>query len=340
MIKFFRKIRQNLLSQNKIVKYLLYAFGEIILVIIGILIALSLNKKAEQKQAEAKVDAILEDVMKELENDISQGTLLIYEYRFDDSLSSLVLNNKVTVDDYTATGKNSWRIGRLATGWVNYEISDDAYNLLIDNIDAIPDDYSKAIASLKWLNNYLKPDVIEFNALVKTLVNKNYDDYQENYEWYGKIDSISEMEEIDYMLNNYDYKNKVRRQRDEAIITHRSTITDYREGAVIAYKEIAKALNKSIDTLNFIVTQEALKNHVGTYTNIDKSEDSIELVLKEGYLDLTKPSDDRVIPMFPLDSENNFYLDFHGLVRFRSSDNGDFITVYRGHIARTYTKTD
>ena len=43
MIKFFRKIRQNLLSEGKTGKYLKYAFGEIILVVIGILIALQIN---------------------------------------------------------------------------------------------------------------------------------------------------------------------------------------------------------------------------------------------------------------------------------------------------------
>ena len=43
MIKFFRKIRQKLLSENKFSKYLLYAVGEIILVVIGILIALQIN---------------------------------------------------------------------------------------------------------------------------------------------------------------------------------------------------------------------------------------------------------------------------------------------------------
>ena len=36
MIKFFRKIRQNLVSQNKVGKYILYAAGEIILVVLGI----------------------------------------------------------------------------------------------------------------------------------------------------------------------------------------------------------------------------------------------------------------------------------------------------------------
>ena len=43
MIKFFRKIRQKLLSENKFSKYLIYAIGEIILVVIGILIAVSIN---------------------------------------------------------------------------------------------------------------------------------------------------------------------------------------------------------------------------------------------------------------------------------------------------------
>ncbi len=43
MIKFFRKIRQNLISEGKTGKYLKYALGEIILVVIGILIALQIN---------------------------------------------------------------------------------------------------------------------------------------------------------------------------------------------------------------------------------------------------------------------------------------------------------
>jgi len=50
MIKFFRKIRQRLLTENKFSKYLLYAIGEIILVVIGILIALSINNWNEDKK--------------------------------------------------------------------------------------------------------------------------------------------------------------------------------------------------------------------------------------------------------------------------------------------------
>ena len=49
MINFFRKIRKQLADDNKPLKYARYAFGEIVLVVIGILIALSINNWNEQR---------------------------------------------------------------------------------------------------------------------------------------------------------------------------------------------------------------------------------------------------------------------------------------------------
>lgn len=43
MIKFLRKIRQKMLTENKLSKYLIYAISEIRLVVLGILIALAIN---------------------------------------------------------------------------------------------------------------------------------------------------------------------------------------------------------------------------------------------------------------------------------------------------------
>jgi len=66
MLKFFRKIRQNLLSENKFSKYLIYAIGEIILVVIGILIALQINNWNENRKARltevTKLNKLLEDL--------------------------------------------------------------------------------------------------------------------------------------------------------------------------------------------------------------------------------------------------------------------------------------
>lgn len=54
MMKLFRNIRQKLLAENKASKYLLYAIGEIILVVIGILIALQINNWNESNKTKAK----------------------------------------------------------------------------------------------------------------------------------------------------------------------------------------------------------------------------------------------------------------------------------------------
>ncbi len=66
MIKFFRKIRQNLLSEGKTGKYLKYALGEIILVMIGILLALqvnNLNELRKSKQAKSTyIDRLINDL--------------------------------------------------------------------------------------------------------------------------------------------------------------------------------------------------------------------------------------------------------------------------------------
>lgn len=50
MIKFFRKIRYSLMSENKTGKYFKYAIGEIVLVVIGILIALQINNWNESRK--------------------------------------------------------------------------------------------------------------------------------------------------------------------------------------------------------------------------------------------------------------------------------------------------
>ena len=56
MIKFFRKIRQRLLTENKFSKYLLYAIGEVFLVVIGIMIALQANNwNQSRKQLDNEV---------------------------------------------------------------------------------------------------------------------------------------------------------------------------------------------------------------------------------------------------------------------------------------------
>jgi hypothetical protein len=70
MIKLFRHIRQKLLSENKFRKYLLYAIGEIILVVLGILIALQINNWNEAKKSKAQETLYLNRLLSENKQDI------------------------------------------------------------------------------------------------------------------------------------------------------------------------------------------------------------------------------------------------------------------------------
>ena len=67
MIKFFRRIRQQLLTENKFSKYLIYAIGEIILVVIGILIALAINNANQRSSTKEKEQIYLAGLKNEFE---------------------------------------------------------------------------------------------------------------------------------------------------------------------------------------------------------------------------------------------------------------------------------
>ena len=72
MIKFFRNIRQKMLTDNKFSKYLLYAIGEIILVVIGILIALQINNSNESRKLRKQELHYLENLKTDLKLNIAE----------------------------------------------------------------------------------------------------------------------------------------------------------------------------------------------------------------------------------------------------------------------------
>lgn len=71
MIKFFRQVRQRLLSENKFSRYLLYAIGEILLVVVGILIALNINNSNELKKQRAQELNYLKNIKTDLQLNIA-----------------------------------------------------------------------------------------------------------------------------------------------------------------------------------------------------------------------------------------------------------------------------
>lgn len=79
MIKFFRIIRKNLLNKGKTSKYLKYALGEIVLVVIGILIALQINTWNELRKERSKEQKILIELKSQFKDNLTQLEDKIYQ---------------------------------------------------------------------------------------------------------------------------------------------------------------------------------------------------------------------------------------------------------------------
>ena len=113
MIKFFRKIRQRLLNENKFTKYLIYALGEIFLVVIGIIIAVSLGEWRQQVRDKNEVLTYYNNLTLDLQKDKAQLLELIKVYE-KSSLGLVVEIDKLQLDSYNQdslyTGFSNWNV--------------------------------------------------------------------------------------------------------------------------------------------------------------------------------------------------------------------------------------
>lgn len=98
MIKFFRKIRYDLMGKNKTGKYFKYAIGEIVLVVIGILIALQINNWNIDRKDKIKSYSYLQRLNEDLE---------IILVDLDNSIKGTEnnLKNSILVKDALISGK-------------------------------------------------------------------------------------------------------------------------------------------------------------------------------------------------------------------------------------------
>ena len=104
MIKFFRHIRQRMIKENRFSKYLLYAIGEIILVVIGILIALYLNKKQQEHTIQKQQENYLIQIKGEMVNNLK--SLSAEKEELSGTLNNAykilnIMNNDSLIDNLT-----------------------------------------------------------------------------------------------------------------------------------------------------------------------------------------------------------------------------------------------
>ena len=211
MIKFFRKIRQNLLMEKKTGKYFKYAFGEIILVVIGILIALQINnwnqKRLEKQQSQEYHERIIEDLdlmIKSMKGEIGRATKVkkyivsslrilnskelniadkdTLDYAFKNYFQFVLIDNTLnSIEEMKSTGK----IGLI-------------YNKEIRNR---LDEYLEYLRSISKIYVQISSVVNENNAIQSEIYIKVAENYKDNEVIYN----------FNELRNNQKLKNKLSR---------------------------------------------------------------------------------------------------------------------------------
>jgi len=148
MIKIFRKIRQRLLTENRLRRYLFYAIGEIVLVVIGILLALQINTWNDQRKKNNQVKSYAQKLILDLKQDIQEVKFIRWQneaaYLRLDSLTNYTRHFSIdelkNLDLYLLSRDArykpySWNRASYeelkSTGILNYFNNDSLVNLLV-----------------------------------------------------------------------------------------------------------------------------------------------------------------------------------------------------------------
>lgn len=223
MIKFFRRIRQNLLSEGKTRKYLKYAIGEIILVVIGILVALQINNWNENRKNNSIEQATLLNLKSDLESALAQldqkleqnkafrhfdSILLdVIYYKKDisaDSLEALTLSHTFspgfdpelgTLNEILSSGKMQIIQNRMLRNHVS------TWNKYMDELEEVDEKLAHYDLQVK---DPLYSKHLPYKNVAGLYMNNKNDTTniaKSNFEWNSKV--LLQNKEFENMLSNY-----------------------------------------------------------------------------------------------------------------------------------------
>ena len=233
MIKFFRHIRKSLLERNKMGKYFKYAIGEIVLVVVGILIALQINNWNEQRKNQAFEKELLEQIRANLIKD--KLTLTDIKSNFESALSS---TDKILNASWNQNERDSVKY------WLGDIIQFDRFQPLTNAYE---------VAKSKGL------DLIS-NKQLRFIIGTYYDDDSKNV-----TKSIEDIENafgrdwVDFMKNEVQemkFKEYVILKDIEVLKDHPVAINNLRfnidnyNGGYQRIKKVIKLLERIIESIN------------------------------------------------------------------------------------------
>ncbi len=235
MIRFFRSIRQNLLAQNRVTRYLVYAIGEIILVVIGILIALQINTYSENQKLRKKEVILLKEMKQNLHLDLED-----IDFNLNGNTLRIRSNNAVleildgtnlhsdSADFFFGNFFGNFQLSENTTAWEN---------LKSIGVDLISGNELRSSISFLYSNRYVYLENLE----------KGLDD---RYHWDYLYPQVLEHIDVDLLwksANPVDLQKLVADRKFKEVIKMNLMWRHYMQNQYSEVRELIITLNQQID---------------------------------------------------------------------------------------------
>ncbi|MDX1470590.1 MAG: DUF6090 family protein [Flavobacteriaceae bacterium] len=206
MFKFFRRVRQNLLLTNRLTKYLLYASGEIILVMIGILLALQINNWNEQRKLDETTKILLRQIQLDILNNIKVNNQVYRVYNSRDSIFWTMRQKKLKPSDFAGEKGRGYRGVIFST--FKFEMLNKGYEQLKIHPGIKPGDYTDLLEELEALER----DRFYFNLNIQRMIDErdaHFTYRRANFDWFSSELWTGERskDELEYYANDPILKN-------------------------------------------------------------------------------------------------------------------------------------
>lgn len=272
MIHFFRKIRRDLLANSQFFKYLKYAIGEIVLVVLGILIALYINNQNELRKEQERFDEVLVEVEDELIWNIQNAKMGIEYLVGKDSLISIIVFDGLNRDHLE---KDSLYRFREFYGGYSYIIEDKAFRKLISIDKGLSEEQKSINQMLSSLYNTDSIGSLERVSHSSSEVDFKINEDIKEQDWY--IDYMMHEhygeKEIEYYLNDPEHKKNVVEYLWTTLEQHHSYIQIWFQNFLKSYNIVYTYLeNENIvhnDSLHFTYNPSDYMHLIGKYKPIE-----------------------------------------------------------------------
>jgi len=201
MIGFFRRIRHKLANENQFIKYSRYAIGEIVLVMVGILLALQVNNWSNERKDRLLEEKILEEIQSNLEIDLEE---IIKDIKVIEQANESCRRMIIHLKEHSIPSDDFFNDAEALKFVPHFDPNRSGYGLLESNgVKLILNDSLRTSISNIYELGYPYYNKYE-NERIQFKVHQTNSFLLNNFDWFS--DPKEKFEESSFYISEKDYK--------------------------------------------------------------------------------------------------------------------------------------